>query len=88
MNFLSGLGGFIAWVVGWIVLIKLFQKEGFLKGLLGLISCMIYPYIWGWIQVKTDEAMKKWMYIWTGAIGLGVILGIVGAISTLASLAE
>jgi hypothetical protein len=71
---LAWFGSAIAWVAGLVVLIKLFQKEGILKGILGLI-CMIYTYIWGWMHLK-DEALniKTWMYIWTGCIVLGLIL--------------
>jgi len=71
---LAWFGSAIAWVAGLVVLIKLFQKEGILKGILGLI-CMIYTYIWGWMHLK-DEALniKTWMYIWTGCIVLGLVL--------------
>ncbi len=82
---LSWLGSAIAWVAGIVVLVKLFQKEGFLKGLLGLI-CMIYTYIWGWMHLKDESLnLKTWMYIWTGAILLGIILNIIGAASSATS---
>ena len=81
MGFLSWLGSAIALVAGIFVLIKLFQKEGALKGILGLI-CMIYTYIWGWMHVKdTSLDLKKWMWIWTGAIVLGIILNIIAQAS-------
>ena len=78
MGFLQWLGGVLAFVAGIVVLIKLFQKEGVLKGILGLI-CMIYTYIWGWLHVK-DEALKlkNWMYAWTAAILVGAFLGYLG----------
>ena len=78
MGALATLGSIIAWVAGIVVLIKLFQMEGVLKGILGLI-CMLYTYIWGWGKVK-DPALnlKNWMYIWTGAIVLGIILNVIG----------
>jgi hypothetical protein len=71
---LAWFGSAIAWIAGLVVLIKLFQKEGVLKGILGLI-CMIYTYIWGWMHLK-DESLniKTWMYIWTGCIVLGLVL--------------
>jgi hypothetical protein len=79
---LQFIGSALALVAGIVVLVKLFQKEGVLKGILGLI-CMIYTYIWGWMHVK-DEALnlKTWMWIWTGAIVLGVVLNIIGQISS------
>jgi hypothetical protein len=56
------------------VLVKLFQKEGALKGILGLI-CMLYTYIWGWMHLKDESLkLKNWMYAWTALIVLGVIL--------------
>ncbi len=79
MGFLQGLGGVIAFVAGIVVLIKLFQKEGVLKGILGLI-CMIYTYIWGWLNVKNESLkLKNPMYIWTGAIVLGFVLAYIGS---------
>ena len=60
---------------------KLFQKEGVLKGILGLI-CMIYTYIWGWMHVKDESLkLKTWMWVWTGAILLGIILNVIGQAS-------
>jgi hypothetical protein len=74
-------GSFIAWIAGIVVLVKLFQQEGFLKGLLGLI-CMIYTFIWGWQNIKREDLqLKTWMYVWTGAIVLGIILNVVGSAS-------
>ena len=77
MSFLGPLGSIIAWVAGIVVLIKLFQVEGVLKGILGLI-CMIYTFIWGWTKVN-DSALniKNWMYIWTAAVVLGLILNVI-----------
>jgi hypothetical protein len=70
------LGSFIAWIAGIFVLIKLFQKEGLLKGILGLI-CMLYTFIWGWQNIKNEELkLKNWMYAWTAAIILGLLLNV------------
>ena len=68
------IGSIIAFVAGIAVLIKLFQKEGLLKGILGLI-CMLYTFIWGWMNIKNESLkLKNLMYIWTGAIILGYII--------------
>lgn len=68
------IGSIIAFVAGIAVLIKLFQKEGVLKGILGLI-CMLYTFVWGWMNIKNESLnLKNWMYIWTGAIILGYII--------------
>jgi hypothetical protein len=78
---LSSIGYFIAWVCGLMVLIKLFQTEGPLKGIIGLVTCNIYTYIWGWLNIKKEELkLKTWMYVWTGAIVLAIILVIVSRV--------
>jgi hypothetical protein len=79
MGTMQIVGGAIAWLAGVVVLIKLFQSEGFLKGILGFI-CMLYTFIWGWQHIGKEELkLKTWMYLWTGAIVLGVVLSFVGA---------
>ena len=71
-----GIGGFIAWIAGVVVLFKLFKQEGFLKGVLGFI-CMLYTFIWGWQNIGKEELkLKTWMYVWTGAIVVGVIIAL------------
>ena len=50
---LGWIGTIIIWVSGIMVLIKLFQKEGVMKGILGLI-CMLYTYIWGWMNINKE----------------------------------
>jgi hypothetical protein len=78
---LSYIGSVLAFVAGIVVLVKLFQKEGVWKGILGLI-CMIYTYIWGWMHVKDESLkLKTWMWVWTGAIVLGIILNVIGQAS-------
>ncbi len=72
-----GIGGVVAFVAGVVVLVKLFQKEGFLKGILGLI-CMLYTFIWGLQNMKNEELkLKTWMYIWMAGIVIGIIISFV-----------
>ena len=72
------IGDVIIFVAGLMVLIKLFQKEGVLKGILGLV-CMLYTFIWGLMNMGKEELkLKTWMFLWIGAIVLGVILNVVG----------
>ena len=79
---LGTVGSIIIWVAGIVVLVKLFQTEGVMKGVLGLI-CMLYTFIWGWQHINKEELkLKTWMYIWSGAIVLGVILNVVSGMST------
>lgn len=68
---LVGIGSIICFI---IVLIKLFQTEGALKGVLGLI-CSIYTFIWGWMNAGKLN-IKNLMLIWTILIVLGIILNV------------
>jgi hypothetical protein len=74
---LGAIGSIVALVCGIFVLVKLFQKEGVWKGILGLI-CLLYTYIWGWMHIN-DESLKirTWMYVWTAAIVLGIVLNVI-----------
>jgi len=64
-----GLGSLICFI---IVLIKLFQNEGTLKGILGLI-CGLYTFIWGWMNA-TRLNLKNIMMIWTLLIIIQLVL--------------
>jgi hypothetical protein len=59
-------------VVAIMVLIKLFQTEGPLKGIIGLI-CFLYTYIWGWMNANKLN-IKNLMLIWTGLFVVLMIL--------------
>ena len=48
-----------------IVLVKLFKTKGVLHGILGILSCSLYPFIWGWIKHK-ELKLTKIMAAWTG----------------------
>jgi hypothetical protein len=67
----SGIAGLIVWLMGIVVLIKLFQREGCLMGIVGLI-CMVYTFIWGWINAKREN-LTTVMIIWSILVGLAFI---------------
>ena len=73
-----GILGLVLWlgciICFIIVLIKLFQNEGALKGILGLI-CGLYTFIWGWMNA-TKLSIKNIMMIWTLLIILSIIVNI------------
>jgi hypothetical protein len=54
------IGCAVCWI---IVLIKIFQNDGALKGILGLI-CSLFAFIWGWIHAGR-LGTKKIMMAWT-----------------------
>jgi regulator of sirC expression with transglutaminase-like and TPR domain len=63
-------------VVLWlIVLIKTFKHEGALKGILGIITCGLFTFIWGWVKHREMEVTKV-MWTWTGVIVVGTALAI------------
>lgn len=47
-----------------LVLIKLFKAEGVLRGILGIVSCGIYPFVWGWVKNR-ELRLTPVMVIWT-----------------------
>ncbi len=73
MSIVSSIAGLVSFVVGLVVLIKLFQKEGAMKGILGFI-CMLYTYIWGWRNAK-EQNITNMMWIWTAVIIISAIVG-------------
>jgi len=73
LGMLCWLGCVICFI---IVLIKLFQENGVLHGILGLI-CSLYTFIWGWINAGRLN-IRNIMMIWTVLIIIGMVLGFLG----------
>lgn len=84
---------FIGFIVAIIVLIKQFKHGGALQGILGIITCTFWTFIWGWIKHKSF-ALTKLMIVWTavsvvplllipvfGAAMFGEVYKLVGEIS-------
>jgi len=73
-----GILGVILWigcvVCFVIVLIKLFQENGVLHGILGLI-CSLYTFIWGWMNA-TRLGIRNIMMIWTLLLILSIIINV------------
>ena len=64
----------VSGVIGLIVLIKSF-KTGVLKGILGIITCGFFTFIWGWIKHK-ELQITKLMLLWTILIIASMFLSI------------
>ncbi len=60
-----------------IVLIKQFQEGGALHGIIGIITCGIWTFIWGWMNAGRLN-VKNIMMIWTLLIVVGIILNVLG----------
>ena len=73
LNAVVGIGCLVCYI---IVLIKLFQENGILHGILGLI-CGLYTFIWGWINAGRLN-IRNIMMIWTLLIVVGLVLGAFG----------
>jgi Flp pilus assembly protein TadD len=69
----------ISLIIFIIVLIKQFKHGGALQGIIGIITCGLWTFIWGWIKHKS-LALTKIMIIWT-IIQLTpiVLVGVFGA---------
>ncbi|MGJ8634034.1 MAG: hypothetical protein ACSHX7_08940 [Luteolibacter sp.] len=76
---IGGIGSLVCFIM---VLIKMFQNEKPLLGVLG-IFCGLWTFIWGWMKAET-LGLKKIMMIWSGCIVL-VIIGNVIAGAGMAS---
>jgi drug/metabolite transporter (DMT)-like permease len=72
LGILVALAGLANLVLAILVLIKLFQKEGTVKGILGLI-CLLYTFIWGWMKHK-EQQITTIMYAWTACLVIVIIL--------------
>jgi hypothetical protein len=71
LGLLLWLGCIICFI---IVLIKLFQTNGVLHGILGLI-CGLYTFIWGWINASKLN-LKNIMIVWTLLIILSIVVNL------------
>lgn len=78
-----GILGMVVWLGCIIclimVVIKMFQEQGALHGILGII-CGLYAFIWGWIN-SDRLGIRNIMLIWTLLIIVSVVLGYLGGFS-------
>ena len=72
---IAGLGSLICFI---IILIKQFQDGGVLHGIIGIITCGIWTFIWGWInsgRLNIRNIMLIWTLLWIVAIILNTMSG-------------
>jgi len=67
---LVSLGCLICFI---IVLIKQFQDAGVVHGIIGIITCGIWTFIWGWIN-SSRLGIRNIMMIWTLLIVVQLVL--------------
>jgi len=71
---LMSLGSLICFI---IVLIKQFKTAGAVHGIIGIITCGIWTFIWGWMNAG-KLGIKNIMMIWTLLFILSIVLNVVG----------
>ena len=63
-----GIFGYLTWfgtlACFILVLVKLFESEGVFNGLIGILTCGIWTFIWGWINAK-EQNIVSLMLLWT-----------------------
>ena len=67
---LIGLASFVCFIM---VLIKQFQDAGAVHGIIGIITCGIWTFIWGWMNAGRLN-IKNLMLAWTVLILIGLIV--------------
>lgn len=65
-----------------IVLIKSFKEGGALHGILGILTCGFYTFIWGWLKSKKLQ-LSKIMLLWTIVMVLSLAMPIIVGTSAL-----
>ena len=76
MQILTLLIGLAALVIFIIVLIKQFQIGGPVHGIIGIVTCGIWTFIWGWLNAGKAN-IRNLMIIWTLLWLVNIILIIV-----------
>jgi len=63
MLVLAVLLGLVIIAIDGIVMVKLTLREGFFKGMLGLLF-IPYTFVWGW-KYSRSEDLEQTMHVWT-----------------------
>ena len=58
-----------------LVLIKQFQNAGIVHGIIGIVTCQIWTFIWGWMNAG-KLGIKNIMMIWTLLIVVCIIINL------------
>ena len=73
VSFLLPVLNFVGFIVGIVILIKQFKHAGVLQGILGIITCTLWTFIWGWIKHRSLE-LTKLMVVWTAVSVVPLLL--------------
>ncbi|CAN5763161.1 MAG: hypothetical protein H0T77_09330 [Pyrinomonadaceae bacterium] len=72
IGMLVGLASLVCFIM---VLIKQFQNGGAVHGIIGIITCGIWTFIWGWINAGNLN-IKNLMMAWTLLIIVGIAINV------------
>jgi vacuolar-type H+-ATPase subunit I/STV1 len=74
LGMVAGLGCLICFI---IVLIKQFQNAGVVHGIIGIVTCGIWTFIWGWMN-GSKLGLRNIMLVWTVLIVISMACNILG----------
>ena len=77
-----GLLSVASLVIFVIVLIKSVKECGVLHGILGILTCGFYTFIWGWLKSKKLQ-LSKIMFLWTIVMVLSLAMPLIVGTSAL-----
>ena len=77
LGLLAMVIGLISFVIFIMVLIRQFKDAGPVHGIIGIVTCGIWTFIWGWMNA-TRLNIKNLMLIWTALIVINIILQVLG----------
>jgi hypothetical protein len=72
IGMLIGLASLICFIM---VLIKQFQNAGVVHGIIGIITCSIWTFIWGWMNAGNLN-IKNIMIAWTVLIVICIAINL------------
>jgi hypothetical protein len=75
LGMLAGLASLLCFI---IVLVKQFQTAGPVQGIIGIVTCGIWTFIWGWMnagKVGIRNIMLIWTVLWLVSIVVTIANG-------------
>ena len=75
LGILAMVAGLVSFVCFIIVLIKQFQNAAVVHGIIGIVTCGIWTFIWGWMNAGKLN-IKNIMMIWTVLLVISIILNV------------
>ena len=75
MQIVAMLLSLLSFICFIMVLIKQFQNAGVVHGIIGIVTCGIWTFIWGWMNAG-KLGIKNIMMIWTLLIIVCIIINL------------